>query len=484
MHIFERKIEKRMKHYLIRAGMSPYENFTPAYEIVHNSIGSNVGNLVYAYSIFRTLTTEDVKLTPDYYKINPNRADYINANYDGYIIPLADAFRPSFAPKLKKYAELINRLTIPVYVIGVGLSIDFEPNLDQSFEFDQDVKDFVKAVLNKSSIIGVRGDITARYLTKLGFTEGKDHTVIGCPSMFGFGRDLPIRNTTITQDSMVTINNSPKSPKHVLDFIDRSAHAFPDHYYIPQWLRELRMIYLGGPDLPGKGSNFPYKVAHQLYQEDRVRYFTNVPSWLEFVGQADLSFGARLHGNVAAILAGTPSIIIPKDGRMRELAEYHDFTYLWANDIDDNTNILDVVEKADFQKVSKRAPENFDRYISFLNENGLDHVFKEDPNVKNTVFDQRIEKVDYYPAVKSFVACSHEELIGRWAGIFEQEKAVEKSKSEKKIAQLQKQIQKQIPKLKKEINTLQQEVKVQKATLNRKSVQLALKAAGLFGNKK
>ena len=135
--------------------MSPFDNFTPAYEIVNNSIGSNVGNLVYAYSIFRTLTMDDVKLTPDYYKIEPKKADYINDTYDGYIIPLADAFRPKFASKLAKYTELINRLNIPVYVIGVGLSADFEPNLDEAYPFDEEVKAFVKAVLKKSSIIGV-----------------------------------------------------------------------------------------------------------------------------------------------------------------------------------------------------------------------------------------------------------------------------------------------------------------------------------------
>ena len=62
-----------MKNYLIRAGVSPLDNFDAAYMAANNSIGSNVGNLVYAYIIFRTLMKEDVKITPDYYKINSRK---------------------------------------------------------------------------------------------------------------------------------------------------------------------------------------------------------------------------------------------------------------------------------------------------------------------------------------------------------------------------------------------------------------------------
>src|SRR5699024_2597558 len=125
------------------------------------------GNLVYQYSIIRTLMTEDTTITPDYYKRNPNRAEEINEKYDCYIIPLADAFREDFIPILRDYTKLIKKLTIPVVVIGVGLRAPFEPKLNEGFPFDEDVKQFVKAVLEKSSMLGLRGEITSEYLSKL-----------------------------------------------------------------------------------------------------------------------------------------------------------------------------------------------------------------------------------------------------------------------------------------------------------------------------
>src|SRR5699024_11303644 len=87
------------------------------------------------------------------------------------------------------------------------------------FSFDKEVKDFINAVLERSNIIGVRGQITADYLNYLGFTEGVDHTVIGCPSMYTFGRDLKIKELNLKENSSIALSSSKLSPEHVLKFI-------------------------------------------------------------------------------------------------------------------------------------------------------------------------------------------------------------------------------------------------------------------------
>ena len=88
-----------MKNLLIRAGMSPLDSFDAATVINRNSIGRNVGNLVYQYGVCRTLWTDQVEsITPNYYKSLQDKADEINEKYDAFIIPLADAFRADFMP--------------------------------------------------------------------------------------------------------------------------------------------------------------------------------------------------------------------------------------------------------------------------------------------------------------------------------------------------------------------------------------------------
>ncbi|MBS4200648.1 polysaccharide pyruvyl transferase family protein [Bacillus sp. FJAT-49732] len=460
-----------MRNILIRAGISPLDTFDASKMIIDNSIGGNVGNLVYQYSIFRTLTTEDTVITPDYYDDDPKRADEINEKYDCYVIPLADAFREQFVPSLRKYTQLIKKLKIPVYVIGVGLRAPFEPKLNEGFPFDEDVKAFVKAVLEKSEIIGLRGEITSKYLSKLGFREGIDHTVIGCPSMYAFGSELHIRKTNITKESIVSVNSSMLSPKNVLDFIDRSMKEYPNHYFIPQWMKEMKLVYSGFPSIAESSENYPIKMSDPVYMNNRVRYFLNVPTWLDFLRQADLSFGARLHGNITATIAGTPSILIPKDARMRELAEYHNLTHVMAHEITDKTNLSDLIEKVDFQSPAKKQGENFDKFISFLNNNKIDHIYKDSLTPTRVPLEEQLGKVQLLPPITPISGCTMEEMVERWEKYYPYE--------EKKLADKNKTINEQ----KKKLNAQDKKIKHLKGTLNRKSVRLALKTANLISSK-
>lgn len=457
-----------MKNILIRSGISPLDTFNAPHMISKNSIGGNVGNLVYAYSVYRTLMTEGTTITPDYYVIDDKKADEINEKYDCYVIPLADAFRNDFVTSLRKYTKLIKKLKIPVIVVGVGLRAPFEPKLNERFPFDDDVKAFVSAVLEKSNMIGLRGQITSDYLSRLGFKEGIDHKVIGCPSMYTFGRELNIRKTNITKDSMVCVNSSRLSPKNVLDFISRSMDEFPNYYFIPQWLREMKLVYAGAPPLADSSSNYPVKMTDSTYMNDRVRFFLNVPTWLDFIGKADLSFGARLHGNITATIAGTPSLLIPKDARMRELAEYHSLTNVPANEITDETNLFDLIEKVDFQSPTKKQAKNFDNYIDFLNDNGLEHIYQDNLNPTKVPLEEKLSHIQLQSPLRPISACSLEEIAERWENYY----SIEEQKFKKKEKALKSKIAKK-----------DKRIKYLEGTLNRKAARTALKFADMFGKK-
>ena len=72
----------------------------------------------------------------------------------------------------------------------MGLQAETEDgNFD--FSFNQTAKNFIDAVLQKSKIIGIRGEYTAKYLEYLGYRRNIDFMIIGCPSMYSFGLNLP-----------------------------------------------------------------------------------------------------------------------------------------------------------------------------------------------------------------------------------------------------------------------------------------------------
>jgi hypothetical protein len=78
------------------------------------------------------------------------------------VIPLANAFRATFADKLAQMTKVIEKLKIPVVVLGAGLQ---SPLLRgrQGASLHDTVKAFAAAVLDRSPTIGVRGEYTQDY---------------------------------------------------------------------------------------------------------------------------------------------------------------------------------------------------------------------------------------------------------------------------------------------------------------------------------
>lgn len=196
-----------MKRILIRSGKSPFDVVSPEKVIQHNIIGTNAGNLIFSDAVHKMLYTEGAEITSNRFVVDPSAADRINEEYDVFVVPLANAFRPSFERHLRTLTELIERLTIPVVVFGVGAQSGLDYNPERLAPLERTVKRFAAAVLDRSPSIGVRGEFTESYLNSLGFT---DVDVIGCPSMFLNGTDLWVEKKAerLDRDSKIAINAS------------------------------------------------------------------------------------------------------------------------------------------------------------------------------------------------------------------------------------------------------------------------------------
>jgi len=340
---------------------------------------------MFAYGVMNALKTEDTELDFNYnWSFTDQEIANINEKYDAYILPLADAFRPGFQRQMKGLTDAINKLKIPVVVIGVAVRADYEPDFNSGFEFDDLAYQFTKSVLDKGTVVGVRGEITARYLSHLGFIPERDFTPIGCPSLYTYGlatktRELPskIRNLAVNTNGYYNIG-------YINEFLRNTVDAVPGCYLVQQIQAEYRDMYIGKRWIPAllskrgdKSDKMVIKGAQlqDLYVKDRVRYFFDVPSWINFMRPFDLFVGNRFHGSVAAILAGVPHVMVPFNARTRELTEYHHLTSLKPGEVKEGTSVLDYIDRLDFQSFSAHQEENLHHYTEFLNRNGLRHIF-------------------------------------------------------------------------------------------------------------
>lgn len=380
-----------MKRYLIRAGFNPLQRYT-AKDYLFNArqiIGDNSGNLIYAYGVMNALKTDEVELDFMYEVDKPELSDeevqQINETYDAFVVPMADAFRDAYIEQLIWYTKLINRLKIPVVVIGIGVRAPYEPNFESSFKFDEAARGFVSSVLDHSSMVGLRGEITGKYLSKLGFKEGIHFTAIGCPSLYTYGDCILIRKNLVKdqlRDGELLFNAhmtyAPPYLDTITSFTLNTIRAIKRHVLVQQITNEFFDMYVGNYLLrTNVNCKTPFTNLEYITmkKENRVKFFMDVPSWIEFASDFSLFVGSRIHGCVAAILSGIPYVFLPFNARTRELAEYHHLTSISPLELNPQKSVLDYLDILDFNSLEKHHKENFNHYLDFMKVNGLDTIF-------------------------------------------------------------------------------------------------------------
>lgn len=481
-----------MPKYLIRGGKVPYEKIETGEYLSQNIMGTNSGNFIYLHSIVRTLMTDrsvEFQSTRYRYGYSAKEIARLNSECDGFIIPLADAFRDSFIPELKGLTRLVKELKCPSYVIGVGVSATAEKKFaDGHFGFENEVKEFVSAVLEKSGMIGIRGYETGRFLETLGFKEGEHFTVIGCPSLYTFGKNLKIRDTDKGFDCRAAFNlsQSVKGRK----FIYAQAERFKDIIYVPQLTAELQTLYWGadfndyitGRQFDPADLTFPSSLSHPLYKEDRVRFFVNVNDWVDFMKTRDLVFGTRLHGNISATISGAPSILMTKDMRMKELAKFHGLTSVPTDELKNYKDITEIIAEADFHSPEAKQAENFENFLDFLHNNGLKTIYDDDHDRTDAPFDELIKENGVTNEIPPAIKASPAEIANRMLSCIDFQRKRRKeinqnvSRKDSRIKELEKE-------LKEERKKLAEETK-EKERLRRiigcRSVQMTIKARNVF----
>lgn len=395
-----------MARILLRAHKSPFHSASATETVSKRLIGSNVGNLMFSHASYRLLSTSAAEITTS--KFEGLDANEINENYDVAVVPLANAFRASLIEGVREMAALFEKLTIPIVILGVGAQGPVSGEFKSS-DLDEVVTRFVRAVLERSPSIGVRGELTAQYLANLGF--GAEHVdVIGCPSLFMRGPEFNVvrKVEALTKYSRISLNVSPYRPLIGPISLDH-AQRYPNLMYTAQDQRTLGLMLTGvfrAPYTPPEGS--PTSLDHPLIRENRVRFCLDPSTWMDYLSTFDFSFGTRVHGTIAALLAGTPAVLLAHDSRTLELADYHQIPHRVLNNRLKRVDAAKLYAKADWGPTISGHGERWERMTDFLAKHDLQHVYL--PGESPDAFDERLAAVDFPPPVQMGMRHSLEEL--------------------------------------------------------------------------
>lgn len=387
---------------LLRAPKSPFVPATVEWTLDENLIGFNSGNLIFIYAAWKLLATRDAEITAGGMGARPERAPEVNERYDAYVVPLANAFRLDWASSLERMAAFIEQLTIPVSILGVGVQGSLDFKADELKPIEPIVKRFVRAVLDHGPSIGVRGEITASYLEGLGF---RDVEVIGCPSLFVEGDRLEVtrRVDRIEPQSRlaITIGHGTASPhaERLTAFIDRQVTRYPGLVHIGQDRSTLELLVEGRvrPNTLRAWPHMPVPASHPLLEPGRVRFYIEPWPWIADLRDFDFAFGTRIHGNLAALIAGTPAFVLAHDARTLELARHFEVPHLRVTDLPADADAADLYARADLGPLLRGHAGRWERFAAYLERHGLRHSFLDPDDA--AAFDRRIASVRYPGAI-------------------------------------------------------------------------------------
>ena len=336
----------------------------------------NPGDMVYAAGVMDVLRArgEDEFIPTGYVSYNgglPMCLDEINETCAACVLPFADHFRDDKTALLNRYARLIRKLDIPVVVPCIGVR-----DGETSPKTDAAVKRFVSAVLDKSALVGLRGETTARYLEKLGFVRERHFRVVGCPSLYGAGPDLAVPAWP-EKPGCCAFGLNVRAGKTVNRFLFDSARTIPSRFCISQNWFEFVNYFLAPFARRDETHRTPWfrEMVVSALRDGSYRYFYNLNSWTRCLRACDCSVSCRIHGTILALRCGVPAAIVPFESRTRELAEFHAIPVIRPKEIAPGDTIAKFQNRFDFETMRKRHRENFAAFADFLRRNGLRTAF-------------------------------------------------------------------------------------------------------------
>jgi len=103
-----------------------------------------------------------------------------------------------------------------------------------------------------------------------------------------------------------------------------------------------------------------------------MRFFIDPTTWIDHLGTRDFVFGTRIHGNVAALMAGTPAVALPWDSRTSELCDFHSIPHRRATpELMATVDAAELYAEADFGPFNAARAGRRAEFVAFLGRNGL-----------------------------------------------------------------------------------------------------------------
>ena len=343
--------------------------------ILTSILGANSGNLMFQYAAARLVGDGARHLG---LANIPYMEPTALAGADMLVFPAANHLR--LGCDWTGLCNFIEKSKLPLIVLGLGAqaaSLDDEADMIEALRADEQVGKLVRLIAERAVFVSVRGAFSARVCKALGLQET---FVLGCPSLLindapDLGKQIADKLLALRdRNTAVRFGITAAAPFEIrLDplksTIERRLISFAqatDALYFQQSGGLHTALFAAGrrDEVP---ANVQASLAAILapdtpptqfydYMDRCARFHLSANDWMTEAATLDLVIGTRLHGNMAAIGAGTPGIVIAHDTRTSELQDLMQLPHVSAQHVINAPDLNTLLAGVTFD------PEAFDAH--------------------------------------------------------------------------------------------------------------------------
>lgn len=367
---------------LVHTAIFPWDSYTDEEVIDMDWLSGNSGNQLFRWAVlnlFDKVSHENFITTWDF----SHNTELQKLKYDYFVLPMSDTLREGSDEELIYLTDIMNQIDAKVLLFGLGGMFSREGFY--KFSNEKLIKNFIETAMGKTNIIGLRDNYSYKYLTEyLGYPEEK-FSIIGCPSVTykGYLQEKQAyykihtdKYNLIDQEFKIAVNYiAGDYDYHWASFIDKVLFENQKADVFLQDIDEARLVEYGHSLVDERrhdllvGDN-----QHFAYVEGRAKFIADPNRWISELKDYKFSLGTRIHGAIAAALAGLPVMIIATDSNTAGLAEYHHLPYIWDYELTEKTSVEELYYRACFemQAYYDYFDESYDKYINFIAQNEID----------------------------------------------------------------------------------------------------------------
>jgi hypothetical protein len=348
--------------------------FVPAPERFSNpdllkAVGANSGNLLFQYAATRLIggTREHIGFSgKSYGDVSVFRG------LDYFVFPAANHLRSDGDWKL--LTGFLKLMKAPLVVLGLGAQAEqgADPRKTaDALRENRSVVDLVALFAERAQLITVRGKFSEAVCHEMGLSNV---VRLGCQSQFinpdpGLGASVAKQLAELREgDGSARIGLTASAPNELrgwrgnleeklFDWVSRSGGLYVQQS-CEDWFFDGPQGHLAELD----EAHLAYAHAHIAPATDRdefrnalqaaFRLYFDAGRWIDEVGEMDMAIGTRIHGNMAALAASRPGILVVHDARVTELATEMHVPQVEGDAVIGAKNYAEVLKEVEFDDVA------------------------------------------------------------------------------------------------------------------------------------